>query len=210
MARDEDDLPDEPANEINFGMAANSDEEKDTRPRIDDVLKSLPLFEHDLYMGMQAMNLMIVDSIIEDMESDTLAEYIRIERTPAMSVMMVSALSQLWIFGVYELLRTWRQRVREVLKFGDEAAAMQSSARDEEIAENETKLRGGADRLFVIPHGSAFRRSALEDEYREVLRTALYRSEIPFGRMSLCGYISRSTKCRNVTASMAQGLAIRE
>ena len=183
MAHDEDDLPDEPANEADFGMAANHDEEKDTRHRIDDVFKSLPLFEHDLYMRMQAMNLMIVDSIIEDMETDLLAEYIRIERTPAMSVMMVSALSQLWIFGVYELLRTWRQRVREVLRFGDEAAAMDSSARDARITEKETKLRGGADRLFVIPHGSAFRRSALEDQYREVLRSALYRSEIPFRRI---------------------------
>jgi len=50
MAHDEDDLPDDPANEAGFGMAANH-EEKDTRPRIDDVLKSPRLFEHDLYMG---------------------------------------------------------------------------------------------------------------------------------------------------------------
>jgi hypothetical protein len=57
------------------------------RRRHSEVLKSLPLTEHDLYLGMQAMNLTIVDSIIEEMESDLLAKYIRIERMPVMSVM---------------------------------------------------------------------------------------------------------------------------
>src|SRR5260370_41731364 len=30
--------------------------------------------------------------------------------------MMVSALSQMWVFAAYELLRTWRQRVRQLKK----------------------------------------------------------------------------------------------
>jgi len=57
MADEEDDSEDQPG-EIEAEILA--DEEEETRPRIDEVLKSLPLIEHDLYLGMQAMNLTIV------------------------------------------------------------------------------------------------------------------------------------------------------
>jgi hypothetical protein len=51
------------------------------------------LLEHDTYAGMQAMNLTLVDSMIEGMEDDLLAKYTEFERAPFPSVMMVSALS---------------------------------------------------------------------------------------------------------------------
>ena len=76
-------------------------------------LKSLPLMKDDLYMSMQIMNLAIVDEFIRDCETQLLHEYIEKERTPTESAMFVSAQSQLWIFGIYELLRTWRQRSKK-------------------------------------------------------------------------------------------------
>src|SRR5574337_1181491 len=81
-----------------------------------EVLQSLPLFD-DLYLRMQATNLQIVDGFLEEQELALLKEYLQLERTPIPFLMFVSALSQLWVFGVYELLRTWRHRVQSVLDF---------------------------------------------------------------------------------------------
>ena len=46
-------------------------------------------------------------------EHDLAAEYHEQETTPVPTAAMVSAVAQLWIFGLYELLRTWRQRGRD-------------------------------------------------------------------------------------------------
>jgi hypothetical protein len=60
---------------------------------------------------MQGMNVGMIDAIITDLEYKLLAEYIEIERTPTQSCIIVSAMSQMWVFAVYELLRTWRGRI---------------------------------------------------------------------------------------------------
>ena len=44
--------------------------------------RNLPFFEDDLYLGMQAMNVGIVDVVITEREYALLREYIEIERTP--------------------------------------------------------------------------------------------------------------------------------
>ncbi|TIH12448.1 hypothetical protein D0S45_17980 [Marinifilum sp. JC120] len=73
-------------------------------------LQWLPLFNDDLYLGMQAMNIGIVDTTLTQEEIGLLQEYIKIERTPTEYALTVSAMSQLWIFGLYEVLRLWRER----------------------------------------------------------------------------------------------------
>ena len=73
-------------------------------------MKWLPFFEDDLYLGMQTMNVGIVDSVITQYEHDLLQEWFEIEKTPAQSATVVSAMSQMWIFGLYEVLRMWRDR----------------------------------------------------------------------------------------------------
>jgi hypothetical protein len=185
MADEEMPEEDSPEIEPSPGMESEVDGvgEEEEQPRIDEVLKSLPLL-NDLYVGMQAMNLTIVDAMIEEMEADLLAEFIHLERTPIPSVMIVSALSQLWIFGVYELLRTWRQRLQDVLKFADRTAALPPEPREAEIAAKEASLRDPTyDLAGHAPHVTAYRRAVLDQPYRESLRTALYRSEIPFRRI---------------------------
>jgi hypothetical protein len=67
----------------------------------------------DLFLSMQGQNVMLVDLYLRDLERDLLRELIEIERTPLPATLIVSALSQMWIFAVYELLRTWRQRVKD-------------------------------------------------------------------------------------------------
>lgn len=73
-------------------------------------MKRLPFFEDDPYLGMQAMNVGIADSVITKHEYELLYEYHEIEKTPFESAMAVSALSQMWVYGLYEVLRMWRER----------------------------------------------------------------------------------------------------
>jgi hypothetical protein len=65
---------------------------------------------------MQALNLSIVDQFVMGLEYDTLQKLNVQESTPIPEATFVSAMSQMWIFAAYELLRTWRQRAKEVLK----------------------------------------------------------------------------------------------
>lgn len=73
-------------------------------------MKKLPFFEDDLYLGMQAMNVGIVDSVVTEQEYALLRKWFEIERTPGELATAVSALSQMWIYGLYEVLRMWRDR----------------------------------------------------------------------------------------------------
>ena len=68
MADEEKPPEDSPEIELSRGneFEDESDEEKEARRAIDEVLQSLPLL-NDLNVGMQAMNLTIVDSMIEEM-----------------------------------------------------------------------------------------------------------------------------------------------
>jgi hypothetical protein len=59
---------------------------------------------------MQAMNVGIVDSVITRYEYDLLQECFEIEKTPLKASLTVSALSQMWVYGLYEVLRMWRDR----------------------------------------------------------------------------------------------------
>jgi hypothetical protein len=78
-----------------------------------DLVWTLPLFD-DVYLSMQGQNVMLVDFYLRDLEHNLLVELIRLERTPFDSAVFVSAISQMWIFAAYELLRTWRQRIRDL------------------------------------------------------------------------------------------------
>jgi hypothetical protein len=68
------------------------------------------VFFDDLFLGMQGMNIGVADTVITQYEYDLLQEYIEIERTPLDTAILVSAFSQMWVFGLYELLRQWRER----------------------------------------------------------------------------------------------------
>ena len=77
------------------------------------VFRSLPLFD-DMFLNMQGMNIAINDTFVTEQEYALLHEYIEIEKTPTKLALFVSAQSQMWIFALYELLRTWQQRMRKL------------------------------------------------------------------------------------------------
>jgi hypothetical protein len=81
-----------------------------------DSLCRLHLLGDDVYLRMQATNVGMVDVFLMRIETQlrsTLAD----DGGPDMELgFLLSAMSQMWIFAVYELLRTWRERATTTLK----------------------------------------------------------------------------------------------
>lgn len=99
------------------------------------MFRELVLFD-DMFLNMQAMNIAMVDSFVTDLEYNLLRTYIDIERTPTQDALFVSAQSQMWIFALYELLRTWRSRIRALTRWKDAGALDQMLARLKEDRHN--------------------------------------------------------------------------
>jgi hypothetical protein len=100
---------------------------------IADVLRSLPLCD-ELYVGMQAMNLGVVDGFLEQEEARLVSEYMRDDAMPWPRFILVSALSEMWIFALYEFLRTWRQRSRDVVEWAKSFQGTPANERDARLA----------------------------------------------------------------------------
>jgi hypothetical protein len=98
-----DEIPYEPLESIDFS-------------RLTMGLKFLSFFEDDTFLGMQAMNVGIVDAVITEQEYVLLQRLFDEERTPAELAYTVSALSQMWVFGLCEVFRMWRDRRYEFNK----------------------------------------------------------------------------------------------
>ena len=53
------------------------------------------------------------------LEYDALRKLNDEECTPALEALFLSAQSQMWIFAVYEMIRTWRQRAKNIIKWSE-------------------------------------------------------------------------------------------
>lgn len=82
-----------------------------------DALTRLHLFGDDPTLRMQAFNLALVDEFVTGLEYDVLKKLIDEEATPIPEATFLSAQSQMWIFAAYELMRTWRQRANDIIKW---------------------------------------------------------------------------------------------
>jgi hypothetical protein len=164
-------------------MRIRSIDDESDKSGLSEVLQRLPLFE-DPYLQMQAVNLEVVDYFLRQSESDLLREYIEIERTPLPTAMFVSALSQLWLFGIYELLRTWRQRGNDVLRWMKHFRSVPVEAKQEILAAKKIEIEKRAS----VPKGAIFywpsyERAALDAAFASRLRNALDRAERLFKRI---------------------------
>jgi hypothetical protein len=151
-------------------------------------LQSLPLLGDDLYLRMQAMNLGVVDRFLVGIELELLQEYEQLERTPMASATFVSALTQLWIFGVYELLRTWRQRVGDVLDFVQNLPAKKKPAlRLEHMKAQEAKLAAGSPGVGEIKdtRWPAYKKAADDANFASKLQNAKDYSERIFRKLEI-------------------------
>lgn len=128
-------------------------------PNLAKSLQSLPLIEDDPYIYLQAQDLGIVDEFIAPIESNLLREYLETDRTPLPNTLIVSALSKLWVFGIYEFLRTWRQRIRNVLQFVDKVISLEEGSREALISRKKEML----ERKSAIPETTPFQWRAFEE-----------------------------------------------
>lgn len=69
-------------------------------------------------LSFQALNIGIVDKFITQLEYDLLKTQFEEERTPIDKAVFLSAQSQMWIFAVYEHLRTWRGQAKDIIVWG--------------------------------------------------------------------------------------------
>lgn len=79
-------------------------------------LSNLVFFSDDIYLRAQAHNLTLVDNFIMALEYKVLRELSKTDSTPPDTYFLL-AQSQMWIFAAYELLRTWRHRAKEIIKW---------------------------------------------------------------------------------------------
>ena len=168
----------------------SGDSEDDVEPRepdaraFVDALQSLPTVRDDFYLHSQIFSLGVVASLIEQQETAMMRSYWVDDKVPADVFLVVSALSQIWVLGVYEVLRTWRQRLRSILAFVDRLPP------DPEDRQAAVKSRVAAVRArFAHPslvqqtHATVYETAADSEEYTQELRTAYLRSERPFRRL---------------------------
>ena len=92
------------------------------------------------YLATQATSIGVVDRHIENLEIQLFREYMAEDRTPMWSILVV-ALSQMWVFSLYELLRTWRQMATELTRYATDLENLQGSQRDERIARERARIK---------------------------------------------------------------------
>jgi hypothetical protein len=138
-------------------------------------LTGLSLLGGDLYLRMQAMNIAMVDNMLMPMEQTVLELLIQTERTPVEEALGLSALSQMWLFAAYELLRTWRQRARKALEW-HKAGVLNSK-----IAEYETTANKRANPRLILAR--ELRSLESDPSVAERLRDDLARVHMPFTRL---------------------------
>ncbi|TDG01504.1 hypothetical protein E1N52_42980 [Paraburkholderia guartelaensis] len=83
-----------------------------------EALSMLTFLSDDMYLCSQAYNLSIVDQFLMPLEYRILHELMATDTTPPDTPFLL-AQSQMWIFAAYELLRTWRQRASDIIKWHD-------------------------------------------------------------------------------------------
>ncbi len=84
--------------------------------QLQDALSNLKFLGDDPFLRMQAVNLDIVDQFLTDLEYKVLRDLHQEERTPP-NAFFLNAQSQMWIFAVYELIRTWEERAKDIIKW---------------------------------------------------------------------------------------------
>jgi hypothetical protein len=113
---------------------------------------SIPLCD-DLWLGMQAQNIAIVDRIVRHFEQEALQHYYAHDSFSMEHLAPLSAMSQMWVFALYEFLRTWLQRASKLIGYSEGLAAQKTtgerSAYMQKITD-ETKERAKHKRLAPV------------------------------------------------------------
>lgn len=124
---------------------------------------------------MQAFNLGVVDQFITTLEYQVLEKLSIEEQTPVPEASFLSAQSQMWIFAAYELMRTWRQRVRDMIKWyenGGLTAKLAQLEKDDGYRHFGRQIRATQIKTILSNPGLV-----------DALRRDMKRTHIPFRRL---------------------------
>ncbi|OWU68264.1 hypothetical protein ATO2_12880 [Roseovarius sp. 22II1-1F6A] len=155
-------------------------------------LISLQMFD-DPYMRMQATNLGLVDQFLTGLEFEVLRENFKDDRDLS-SIFFLNAQSQMWMFSVYELLRTWRQLINDTLQLLEKGTLqdrIDELRQDQDFQHPGMEIR--AEQLRRVLEATDSRRLMEEDLrvthvlYRQIdhLRVALAKHEVKGRRRSI-------------------------
>lgn len=83
---------------------------------------TIPLLD-DLWLRMQAQNIAIIDmAVLRPMEESAMEEFYKHDRISPDTLQTLSSLSQMWIFSLYEFLRTWLDRASGLIGYSERIA----------------------------------------------------------------------------------------
>lgn len=157
-------------------------------------LASLTMLGDDPYLSMQATNVGAVDNFLNGLEAQVLREFGEEDGTPT-TAFFLQAQTQMWIFAVYELVRTWRERARNMVNWSD------NKVLEQKIAQYRAPLR-------YVHHGRemfAKRLERLRDqpELVQALKDDLLKTEQPFIWMELLRMTLAKHEVAKVPGSIA-------
>jgi hypothetical protein len=158
---------------------------------------AIPLCD-DLWLGMKARNIAIIDQgYLRPLELEVLQEMGRNDTVPLHLSMALGGLSEMWVFYLYEFLRTWRKKAEQIIKLADQyertkpAKRAKLNAANVEAAKGKEKFTHGA----ISSHSEDIARigdptfvKAVKDYYNgieglfscaEALRVTLAKHEVP-------------------------------
>lgn len=137
-------------------------------------LQGLTLFR-DPYLSMQAQNLAIVDHFLNGLEQHVMRRVFEEDQSPIDDAMFLNAQSQMWIFAAYEMLRTWRQQAKNMVKWHDNGGLRMKL---EALEENQGFIHDGN-----IRRAAMVREAIADPTIVQALRDDLKRTHILFARM---------------------------
>ena len=139
-----------------------------------EALLSLTLFGSDTNLRQQAFNLGLVDSFIMQLETQLLRKYLD-EESYVSEAAFVNAFSQMWIFAAYELIRTWRQRAKELITLAENGGL---KVKLEHLRKNTAYVHAGREL-----HARQIEQVLADPSLVDRLRVDLRRIHMPYARM---------------------------
>lgn len=111
---------------------------------------TIPLCD-DLWLRMQAQHIAAVDiGIIRPLELQT-ARRIFNEEGVADVMLALNGVSQMWLFSLFEFLRTWRQRAKQILTLADQYTRTKPSKQAQFLADAISNARGKEKHVYSAP-----------------------------------------------------------
>jgi hypothetical protein len=167
-------------------------------------LNALAGFGDNHWLAMQGHQLAMVDTVLNDMEAQVCRQMYDDEDRPVETMALLGALSPMWIYAAYELLRTWRQRCDEVIRLAANGGLDQRAdnlTRERSYNHYDRQLR--ADQLREARDNPALVQRMKDD----LARTEMGFTVIEFIRVALAKHEVSGSKNRNKPIAFAPGMA---